>query len=135
MWDIWKEYNNDIAKPKIKEPACNTYFYGQTENDYINTLKGVYKMNPAQLAGRDIFCEDDLVTYAKSLYSFIHKDYWLSGFQLYPPDLIGQINDLKFRLDKKRDFLINIWNENTQQFDTVSMQELIDKLNAHKKET
>ena len=52
VWDIWEEFEKDTKKQKVAQPDCNVYFWGMTESDCINTLKGLYKMNPAQLAGR-----------------------------------------------------------------------------------
>lgn len=132
VWDIWEEYTNDIEKEKVKQPDCNVYFWGITAEDYINTLKGIYKMNPSLLSGRDISCEEDVVDYARKLYPLIYKKYWYSGFEIFPPNLMGQIGDLEFRLDKEGDSSINVWNEEKQQFDTVSLKELIESKNKDK---
>jgi lipoprotein len=126
VWDIWEEYVKDVKNKKVVLPNCNTYFWGITEIDYINTLEGLYKMNPAQLSGRGITCEEDVVDYARKLYALIHEEYWYSGFEVFPPDLMLQINDLEFRLDKEGDFSINVWDEEKQQFDTVSLKEYIE---------
>lgn len=126
VWDIWEEFVKDINDKKVAQPDCNIYFWGITESDYINTLKGLYKMNPAQLAGRGISCEEDVMDYARKLYPLIHKGYWYSGFELFPPDLMAQINDLEFRLDKEGDYSINVWDKEKQQFDTVSLKKLIE---------
>ena len=126
VWDIWEEFVKDINNKKVAKPDCNIYFWGTTESDYINTLKGLYKMNPAQLAGRDISCEEDVVDYARKLYPIIHEEYCYSGFEIFTLDLMSQIHDLEFRLDKKGDYSINVWDEEKQQFDTVSFKKLLE---------
>ena len=68
VWDIWEEFVKDTKNKKVAQPDCNVYFWGMTESDCINTLKGLYKINPAQLAGRGIACEEDVVDYARKLY-------------------------------------------------------------------
>lgn len=126
VWDIWEEFVKDTKNKKVAQPDCNLYFWGMTESDCINTLKALYKMNPAQLAGRGISCEEDVVDYAKKLYHLLDKWYCYRGFEIFPPDLIGQIGNLEFRLEKEGDCSINVWNEEKQQFDTVSLKELIE---------
>lgn len=126
VWDIWEEFVKDTKNKKVAQPDCNVYFWGMTESDCINTLKGLYKMNPAQLEGRGIFCEKDVVDYARKLYPLLNEWYCYRGFEIFPPDLIGQIGDLEFRLEKKGDCSINVWDEEKQQFDTVSLKELIE---------
>lgn len=116
----------DTKNKKVAQPDCNLYFWGMTESDCINTLKALYKMNPAQLAGRGISCEEDVVDYARKLYPLLNEWYCYRGFEIFPPDLIGQIGDLEFRLEKKGDCSINVWDEEKQQFDTVSLKELIE---------
>lgn len=127
VWDIWEKFVKDTKKQKVAQPDCNVYFWGMTESDCINTLKGLYKMNPAQLAGRGISCEEDVADYARELYSLINKEDCYRGFGIFPPDLIAQISDLEFRLEKKGDFPINVWDEEKQQFDTISVKELIER--------
>lgn len=82
----------------MKHSDCNTYFWGITENDYINTIKGLYKT----------------------------KDEKYYGFTVYPPDLISNIHDLKWRLARRGDTLINIWDDKQQQFKTVSLKKLLE---------
>lgn len=124
VWDIWDEYVNAIGEAKISQPDCNTYFWGITEIDYINTLKGLYKTNPILLSGVGATNEDEVVKYAKAVYRIKDEDY--GGFTVYPPDLISRIGNLEWRLARKGDSLINVWNEEQQQFKTVSLKKLIE---------
>lgn len=131
VWDIWQEYLEGTKQEKIAQPECNLYYYGKTEEEYINTLKAVFTMNPVIFSNKNIETLEEVEKYAKDVYT-ISCDEEHSGFKVLHVDgdiLIAFVEDLTFylskRLEKNESTLINCWNEEGQQFKTVDIREIV----------